>query len=165
MMNWETEGFFRIGMHHRHERNAIIQHGTMTLVRAADLRRLRWNEDCMCEDTELGLRLLQAGHRAVYVDRQLGAGLLPRRLFEAYARQRKRWAQGAMQILKQHAGSLLGRSRSDAGPALPLPRRLAALAGRHAAFPVLGHRDRVQPGHGLPADQRRTAAVAVRPCR
>ena len=109
MMNWETEGFFRIGMHHRHGRNAIVQHGTMTLVRAADLRRLRWNEDCICEDTELGLRLLHEGWRAVYVDRVLGTGLLPTD-FLAYARQRRRWALGAMQIFKRHAGALLGRS-------------------------------------------------------
>ncbi|MET0230940.1 MAG: glycosyltransferase, partial [Rhodanobacteraceae bacterium] len=33
MTNWEYDGFFRIGMHHRNERNAIIQHGTMTMVR------------------------------------------------------------------------------------------------------------------------------------
>ena len=33
MCNWEFDGFFRIGMHHRNERDAIIQHGTMTLVR------------------------------------------------------------------------------------------------------------------------------------
>jgi exo-beta-1,3-glucanase (GH17 family)/cellulose synthase/poly-beta-1,6-N-acetylglucosamine synthase-like glycosyltransferase len=122
MMNWETEGFFRIGMHHRNERNAIIQHGTMTVVRAVDLRHLRWNEDCICEDTELGLRLLQSGYRAVYVDRVLGAGLLPRD-FSAYARQRKRWAQGAMQILRLHARSLLGRSR------LTLAQRYHFLAG------------------------------------
>jgi exo-beta-1,3-glucanase (GH17 family)/cellulose synthase/poly-beta-1,6-N-acetylglucosamine synthase-like glycosyltransferase len=109
MMNWETEGFFRIGMHHRHERNAIIQHGTMTLVRADRLQRLRWNEDCVCEDTELGLRLLREGCRAVYVDRVLGTGLLPRD-FVAYARQRRRWALGAMQILRTHARSLLSRS-------------------------------------------------------
>jgi cellulose synthase/poly-beta-1,6-N-acetylglucosamine synthase-like glycosyltransferase len=32
MSNWEFEGFFKIGMHHRHERNALIQHGSMTLV-------------------------------------------------------------------------------------------------------------------------------------
>ena len=35
--HWEYDGFFRIGMHHRNERNAIIQHGTMTMV-----RRWRW---------------------------------------------------------------------------------------------------------------------------
>lgn len=109
MMNWETEGFFRIGMHHRHERNAIVQHGTMTMVRTADLRRLRWNEDCICEDTELGLRLLREGYQAVYVDRVLGTGLLPKD-FVAYAGQRRRWALGAMQIFRMHARSLLGRS-------------------------------------------------------
>lgn len=122
MMNWETEGFFRIGMHHRDQRNAIIQHGTMTLVRAADLRRLGWNEDCICEDTELGLRLLRSGHRAVYVDRKLGTGLLPGD-FAAYARQRRRWALGAMQILRSHAGALLGRSR------LSLAQRYHFIAG------------------------------------
>lgn len=122
MMNWETEGFFRIGMHHRHQRNAIVQHGTMSLVRAADLRRLRWNEDCICEDTELGLRLLREGRRAVYVDRVLGTGLLPTD-FLAYARQRRRWALGAMQILKQHARSLLG------GSPLTLAQRYHFLAG------------------------------------
>jgi hypothetical protein len=109
MMNWETEGFFRIGMHHRAVRNAIVQHGTMSLVRADDLRRLRWREQGVCEDTELGLRLLREGRRAVYVDRVLGAGLLPAD-FVAYARQRRRWALGAMQILRLHAGALLGRS-------------------------------------------------------
>jgi exo-beta-1,3-glucanase (GH17 family)/cellulose synthase/poly-beta-1,6-N-acetylglucosamine synthase-like glycosyltransferase len=122
MMNWETEGFFRIGMHHRHERNAIVQHGTMTLVRAQQLRQLRWNEDCICEDTELGLRLLQDGWRAVYVDQVLGTGLLPAD-FSAYARQRRRWAQGAVQIFRQHARALLGRSP------LSLSQRYHFLAG------------------------------------
>lgn len=122
MMNWETEGFFRIGMHHRHTRNAIVQHGTMTLVRASDLRRLRWSEDCVCEDTELGLRLLLEGRRAVYVDQVLGTGLLPGD-FTAYARQRRRWALGAMQILRMHLRSLLGRSP------LTLAQRYHFLAG------------------------------------
>ena len=122
MMKWETEGFFWIGMHHRHARNAIIQHGTMSLVRAAELRRLQWNEDCLCEDTELGLRVLQAGSRAVYVDEVLGTGRVPGS-FEAYARQRKRWAQGGMQILKRHAPALLGRS------SLTLAQRYHFLAG------------------------------------
>ena len=38
VINWEYHGFFEIGMVHRNERNAIIQHGTMTLIRrsAAD---------------------------------------------------------------------------------------------------------------------------------
>ena len=115
MMNWEYEGFFRIGMHHRHERDAIVQHGTMTLIRAAALREAGgWNEQCIVEDTELGLRLLQLGLHAVYVDHVQGTGLVPAD-FSAYRRQRRRWAQGAMQILRQHAGALFGRSDLSLG--------------------------------------------------
>jgi exo-beta-1,3-glucanase (GH17 family)/cellulose synthase/poly-beta-1,6-N-acetylglucosamine synthase-like glycosyltransferase len=110
MMNWEYEGFFRLGMHHRHERDAIVQHGTMTAIRAPLLRALGgWAEDCVCEDSELGLRVLASGQRALYVDEVLGRGLVPAD-FAAYRRQRRRWAQGAMQILRRHAAALLGRS-------------------------------------------------------
>jgi len=110
MMNWEYEGFFRIGMHHRHERNAIVQHGTMTLVRRTTLERAgAWTPDCICEDTELGLRVFERGERAVYVDRVFGAGLVPAD-FAAYRRQRERWAEGAMQILRRHAGAIVGPS-------------------------------------------------------
>jgi cellulose synthase/poly-beta-1,6-N-acetylglucosamine synthase-like glycosyltransferase len=73
MMNWEYDGFFRIGMHHRQERDAAIQHGTMTLIRAAALRSVGgWDAGSVCEDTELGLRLLRQGLRVVYVDEVLG---------------------------------------------------------------------------------------------
>ncbi len=107
MMNWEYDGFFRIGMHHRNERDAIIQHGTMTMIRADALREHgRWSEWCICEDSELGLRLMRQGLRTVYVDRVMGEGLTPDD-FASYRKQRRRWAQGAMQILKAHAGALL----------------------------------------------------------
>ena len=109
MMNWEYDGFFRIGMHHRNERDAIIQHGTMTLIRADGLRdHGRWSQWCICEDAELGLRLMMAGYRTVYVDRVMGEGLTPDD-FAQFKKQRRRWAQGAMQVLKGHWKSLLGR--------------------------------------------------------
>jgi len=38
----EYRGFFHIGMVTRNERNAIIQHGTMTLVRRSLLERIGW---------------------------------------------------------------------------------------------------------------------------
>ncbi len=108
MMNWEYDGFFRIGMHHRNERDAIIQHGTMTLIRADALRqRGRWSERCICEDSELGLRLMRDGLRTVYVDRVMGEGLTPDD-FASYRKQRRRWALGAMQILKAHWRGLFG---------------------------------------------------------
>src|SRR5262247_4194440 len=115
MANWEFDGFFRIGMHHRNERNAIIQHGTMTLVRKSALAGVGgWAEWCICEDAELGLRLIAAGHDVRYVDEVLGRGLTPAD-FKALKAQRFRWAFGAMQILKRHARALLGRSRLTAG--------------------------------------------------
>jgi exo-beta-1,3-glucanase (GH17 family)/cellulose synthase/poly-beta-1,6-N-acetylglucosamine synthase-like glycosyltransferase len=108
--NWEFEGFFRAGMHHRNERNAIIQHGTMCLVRAAALREAGgWGQWTICEDTELGLRLLTHGWELRYVDQVYGRGLTPES-FASLRSQRRRWALGAMQILKGHAGALLGKS-------------------------------------------------------
>jgi exo-beta-1,3-glucanase (GH17 family)/cellulose synthase/poly-beta-1,6-N-acetylglucosamine synthase-like glycosyltransferase len=115
MASWEFDGFFRIGMHHRNERNAIIQHGTMTLVGRTALERAGgWAEWCICEDAELGLRLMAAGHELRYVDAVLGRGLTPAD-FAAYKAQRFRWAFGAMQILKRHWRSLLGASGLTAG--------------------------------------------------
>ena len=108
MMNWEYDGFFRIGMHHRNERDAIIQHGTMTMIRAQSLKEHgRWSEWCLCEDAELGLRLMQQDLRTVYVDQVMGEGLTPDS-FSAFKKQRQRWAQGGMQILKAHWCTLLG---------------------------------------------------------
>lgn len=111
MCNWEFDGFFRIGMHHRNERNALIQHGTMTLVRRLALDDVGgWSEWCICEDTELGLRLIENGYDTRYVDHILGRGLTPSD-FAAIKSQRFRWAFGAMQILKHHLPAMIGRSR------------------------------------------------------
>lgn len=110
MCNWEFEGFFRIGMHHRHERNALIQHGTMTLIRRNSLQTLGgWSEWCICEDTELGLRLLENDMELRYIDNTFGRGLTPAN-FKALKSQRTRWAFGAMQILKHHMPKLIGKS-------------------------------------------------------
>lgn len=113
MCNWELDAFFRVGMHHRNERNALIQHGTMTLVRRDALEEVGgWSEWCICEDTELGLRLIEKGYEARYVDHVLGRGLTPSG-FAAIKSQRFRWAFGAMQILKAHMPRMLGRSGLD----------------------------------------------------
>jgi cellulose synthase/poly-beta-1,6-N-acetylglucosamine synthase-like glycosyltransferase len=125
MMNWEYEGFFRIGMHHRNERDAIIQHGTMTLIRADALRTHgRWSQWCLCEDAELGLRLMQQDLRTVYVDQVMGEGLTPDS-FLAFKKQRQRWAHGGMQILKAHWRALVGL-RAKRGAARPAAAHTAA---------------------------------------
>ncbi|HUY67812.1 MAG TPA: glycosyltransferase [Alphaproteobacteria bacterium] len=104
---WEYAGFFHIGMVQRNERNAIIQHGTMTLIRKAALQRVGgWAEWCICEDAELGLRLFESGFEAVYLDHSFGRGLIPDS-FGGYKTQRFRWAYGAVQILKRHWRALM----------------------------------------------------------
>ncbi|MCW5729203.1 MAG: glycosyltransferase, partial [Alphaproteobacteria bacterium] len=107
MINWEYAGFFNIGMVQRNERDAIIQHGTMTLIRRAALAQVDgWAEWCICEDAELGLRLLVEGYQSVYVNKRFGHGLTPDS-FLGYKKQRFRWAYGAVQILKRHWREML----------------------------------------------------------
>ena len=101
-MNGEYAGFFDIGMVQRNEYNAIIVHGTMCLIRRAALEAAgNWSSDTICEDTDLGLTLLELGWRALYTKQRYGYGLLPDS-FEAYKKQRHRWAYGGFQIVKKH---------------------------------------------------------------
>ncbi|MEN8261074.1 MAG: glycosyltransferase, partial [Pseudomonadota bacterium] len=106
--HWEYAGFFHIGMVQRNQYNAIIQHGTMTLIRkSALIESGRWGEWCICEDSELGLRLFRAGYDSVYVNHSFGRGLTPDTL-SAYKTQRFRWVYGAMQIMKKHWRAVFG---------------------------------------------------------
>jgi len=112
----EYRGFFHIGMVTRNERNAIIQHGTMTMVRRELLERVRWAEWCITEDAELGLRILAEGFEATYSPRSYGRGLMPDSFLD-FKKQRSRWAFGSMQIMRRHFASLVrgGDARLTAG--------------------------------------------------
>jgi len=102
VMNGEYAGFFDVGMVQRNEVNAIIVHGTMCLIRRAAMERAGgWSSDTICEDTDLGLTILEQGWIAHYTNRRYGRGLLPD-TFEAYKKQRDRWASGGFQIVKKH---------------------------------------------------------------
>jgi exo-beta-1,3-glucanase (GH17 family)/cellulose synthase/poly-beta-1,6-N-acetylglucosamine synthase-like glycosyltransferase len=110
----EYRGFFHIGMITRNERNAIIQHGTMTMVRRAQLDAARWAEWCITEDAELGLRIFESGFDASYVPTSYGRGLMPDTFID-FKKQRFRWAYGAMQIMRAHARELF----LEGGPLSP----------------------------------------------
>lgn len=100
--NAEYAGFFDIGMVQRNEDDAIVAHGTMLMVRRSALEAAGgWGERFICEDTELGLRLVEAGWTTHYTSRRYGSGLLPDTL-RAFRRQRDRWAYGAMRIMLAH---------------------------------------------------------------
>ncbi len=120
----EYATFFQVGMVERNESNAIIQHGTMCVVRRSALEEVGgWSEWCITEDTELGLRLFEAGYTANYTPRSMGKGLMPD-TYDAYKAQRYRWVYGAMQIMKRHIGSIFaGKSQ------LTLAQRYHFVAG------------------------------------
>jgi cellulose synthase/poly-beta-1,6-N-acetylglucosamine synthase-like glycosyltransferase len=125
LMFWEYAGFFQLGMVNRNERNAIIQHGTMSLIRRAALTQGgNWAEWTITEDAELGLRLFRAGWEAVYSPRSFGRGVMPDD-FAAFRKQRFRWAYGAMQIVRGHAGALLNPFNRE----LTLGQRWAFVTG------------------------------------
>ena len=113
----EYRGFFLLGMMTRNERNAIIQHGTMTMIRRSALVEMDgWAEWCITEDAELGLRLFEAGYKALYIPFTYGRGLMPDS-FSDFKKQRYRWAYGAVRILAHHRRQFLGtvETKLDAG--------------------------------------------------
>jgi exo-beta-1,3-glucanase (GH17 family)/cellulose synthase/poly-beta-1,6-N-acetylglucosamine synthase-like glycosyltransferase len=125
MCQAEYEGFFKIGMITRNDRNAIIQHGTMTMIRERVLREVGgWAQWTITEDAELGLRVLEHGYEARYVARSYGRGLTPDN-FHDYKMQRFRWALGAIQILRGHRQMLL----AEKGSALSRGQRYHFVAG------------------------------------
>jgi len=101
-MAGEYSGFFDIGMVERNEKNAIVVHGTMCLMRRAALAAAgNWSSDTICEDTDLGLTMIELGWKTHYTNRRYGFGLLPD-TFGAFKKQRHRWAYGGVQIVKKH---------------------------------------------------------------
>ncbi|MBF0176224.1 MAG: glycosyltransferase [Magnetococcales bacterium] len=114
MCYYEYKGFFHIGMVTRNDRNAIIQHGTMTMIRTRLLKELGgWAEWCITEDAELGLRVLEKGFESVYIKDSYGKGLMPD-TFVDYKKQRFRWAYGALQIIRRHFREILLGEKSSA---------------------------------------------------
>src|SRR5215216_1140386 len=102
IMNGEYAGFFDIGMVQRNEFNAIIVHGTMCLIRRSAMDMAGgWSSDTICEDTDLGLTIQQQGWLTHYTNVRYGEGLLPD-TYEAFKKQRHRWAYGGFQIVKKH---------------------------------------------------------------
>lgn len=112
IMNGEYAGFFDIGMVQRNEANAIIVHGTMCLVRRAAMDMAGgWSSDTICEDSDLGLAIQELGWTTHYTNHRYGQGLLPD-TYEAFKKQRHRWAYGGLQIVKKHWRYFLpGKSR------------------------------------------------------
>ena len=120
----EYKGFFHIGMVTRNDRDAIIQHGTMTMIRRTVMDELKWADWTICEDAELGLRVFEKGYSAAYSHQSFGKGVMPDTFID-YKKQRFRWAYGAIQIMKGHARALFQGKDSK----LTLGQRYHFIAG------------------------------------
>jgi hypothetical protein len=128
-MNGEYAGFFDIGMVQRNEINAIIVHGTMCLIRREALNAAGgWSSDTICEDTYLGLTILELGWETHY-NKRYGLGLLPDN-FQQFKRQRYRWAMAGCRSSRSIGGGFCPvavSSRRNRGASSHW--RLAQLAG------------------------------------
>ena len=150
IMNGEYAGFFDIGMVQRNEANAIIVHGTMCLIRRAAMDMAGgWAGDTICEDTDLGLAIIEHGWLTHYTNHRYGHGLLPD-TYEAFKKQRHRWAYGGFQIVKKHWRRFAARRQpADTGSATRIYPGLAELARRRKP-----RRARRHPQPDLGADRR-----------
>ncbi len=99
--DWHESGVF----HHVQQRGAHWANGPVFVGTGAVLRRSALDQiggfatASVTEDVNTSLRLHAAGFRSVYVDEAL-AFLLAPATPHAYATQRSRWAEGAMQLLR-----------------------------------------------------------------
>src|SRR3979490_239242 len=111
IMNGEYAGFFDIGMVQRNEANAIIVHGTMCLMRRAAMDMAgRAAAATTRSDTDLGLAVIEHGWLTHYTNHRYGHGLLPD-TYEAFKKQRHRWAYGGFPIVKKHSRGFFPAAR------------------------------------------------------
>jgi cellulose synthase/poly-beta-1,6-N-acetylglucosamine synthase-like glycosyltransferase len=102
LANWEYAVFFGTGMVALQEHGAGITVGTMSLIRLDALDAAGgWAEWCQTEDSELAIRIHDAGYRSVYLTQPLGWGLIPE-TFAEYRQQRYRWTYGPVQEFRRH---------------------------------------------------------------
>ena len=122
-LDMSYRAFDEVTLPSRNERNAIIFAGTMGLIRRrALLEAGGWGEWCVTEDAEVSLRILARGHKAIYVERSFGRGVMPL-TFAALKKQRFRWCFGGVQILRRHWKLLIvGKGTAHDGAELRLTR-------------------------------------------
>jgi cellulose synthase/poly-beta-1,6-N-acetylglucosamine synthase-like glycosyltransferase len=104
---YEYRSFFSIVMHQAQRLKLVTFTGTMGMIRTDLVRKgLDWNEWCITEDVEAGVSINSKGLRGVYVDQDLGRGLMPFD-YSSLIKQRQRWAYGNMQIILKDLFSVL----------------------------------------------------------
>ena len=102
----EYKYFFLSYMNMANNLNCVSTTGTVTVYRADTIKKAgNYNEKCITEDAEIGLKLNINGHKGIYVNRNIARGLMPYDL-EAYKKQKIRWSQGNAQVLRVYFKNL-----------------------------------------------------------
>lgn len=110
MCYWEYKLFFHTAMVSLSEHGAGLTVGTMCIIRKEALKKAGgWSMTCVTEDSELAIRIHNAGYTSVYVDTTYGRGLIPDN-FSSYKKQRYRWTAGPVQEFRDHFGLYFGLS-------------------------------------------------------
>jgi cellulose synthase/poly-beta-1,6-N-acetylglucosamine synthase-like glycosyltransferase len=91
--------------------SSILVGSACIIKRKALLKVGMWDEECLTEDIELGVRLRLRGYRVVYND-DVPVWIEHPSSYSDFKRQQKRWAYGASQVLLKHAKAIATSSLS-----------------------------------------------------
>jgi cellulose synthase/poly-beta-1,6-N-acetylglucosamine synthase-like glycosyltransferase len=95
--------WFRSRLHFHSEQKFIPLGGNTVFARAEVLRDFGgWDQECLAEDCELGVRLSSAGHQvAVAYDPEVVTREETPDTIKSWVKQRTRWCQGFLQVLRK----------------------------------------------------------------
>ncbi len=105
----EQSLFFRVIQRGKDHWNAAFFCGSCAIIRRSALDHIGgFATTSITEDLETSVMLHKAGFRSVYLPQALAFGIAPASA-NAYLRQRVRWGQGAMQVIRKEWFFLRGR--------------------------------------------------------
>lgn len=107
----EYQFFFLCFMNMANIFNCVSSTGTITFYKIELMKEVGvWNEKCITEDAELGLRINRFGYKGIFVNKILARGLIPYDL-EAFKKQKSRWCSGNAQILRNNLKDMIINAR------------------------------------------------------
>lgn len=103
----EYQFFFLSYMNMANIFNCVSSTGTVTFYKIEPMKEVGvYNEKCITEDAELGLRINRFGYKGIFVNKILARGLIPYDL-EAFKKQKSRWCSGNAQILRSNLKDMI----------------------------------------------------------
>ncbi len=103
----EYNSYFRIFMNMANRFNCVLSTGALSFISHEALKKTGgWKGDTITEDTELGVRLISAGYKTLFVNKEMGSCFTPFD-HQSFEKQRKRWVTGNIQVLKKHFRDLV----------------------------------------------------------